>query len=215
MRFGYMRWLLLVSVLLMTGIQSWGQTRPFDQTFQDEYSENFEEETTIDPDSIDYEAYTKKTSSFKAIFSGKPGKAIMYGLMIPGGGQLYNRRYWKFPLAIAAEATTIYLFYDYRTTYFQLRNAYAARLEDPDVVLDMFNNFTNQQLDTYRKAFQKRSEQAGIGILAVHVLVAVEAYIDRHLKDFDINEDLSFDFNPTIPVDFGLPVSGLTLTYAF
>ena len=159
------------------------QTRPFQQDFD----ETEEEEQEIDIDSIDYESYTKKTSSFKALFNGKPGKAIMYGLLIPGGGQMYNRKYWKVPIALALEGGAITTFIIVRDRHLFLKDAYSKSLagEDSGTVLN------TTQLNNFRKQYQKYTEQAGIAVLVVHIIIAVESYVNRHLIDFDISEDLS------------------------
>ena len=206
MRSSIMKWMFLLLGLFMNmGI--YAQTRPFEGTYNEDDIEN---EPRINPDSINYEAYTEKSSSFKALFNGKPGKAIMYGLMIPGGGQLYNRKYWKFPIALAAEGTAGYIFYLNRSRYLQFRNAYAMRLEDPEYP---FLNLSTAQINTFRKSYQKQSEQAGIAVIATHILVAVEAYINRPLIDFDISEDLSIQLKPQLLPLTGSGMMALTFSY--
>ena len=163
---------------------------------RDEYYDGTEdeEENFVDPDSVDYESYTKKTSSFKALFNGKPGKAIMYGLLIPGGGQMYNKRYWKVPIALALEAGAITTFIVVRGEYNNLNEGYQLVLDGE--AINYKGLTTAEQFFNTRKRWRKFSEQAGIGMLVVHIIISVEAYIDRHLIDFDISEDLSFQLKP-------------------
>lgn len=198
-----MKWVLLLIFSICCGV-IYSQTRPFQQDFD----ETEEEVLEIDIDSIDYESYTKKTSSFKALFNGKPGKAIMYGLLIPGGGQMYNRKYWKVPIALALEGGAITTFIIVRNRHIFLKNAYSLSLagEANGTVL------TTTQLNNFRKQYQKYTEQAGIAIIVVHFIVAVESYVNRHLIDFDISEDLSFGLKTP---SFNSPLSafGLSMNY--
>lgn len=175
--------------------------------------EDDEEKTAIDIDSIDYEAYTKKTSSFKALFNGKPGRAIMYGVLIPGGGQIYNKRYWKFPIALAAEGAAIYTYINIRDRYRTVDKIYADVINNVEGA--NFLGLTEPtKIFTYRQNYRKTAEQAAIGMVVVHLLVAVEAYIDNHLRTFDISEDLSF--TPTlISTPGSLPTAGLGISYTF
>ena len=51
---------------------------------------------------------TKSPSALKVLFSGKPGKALTYSLLLPGAGQVYNKRIWKVPFVYAALGGSIY-----------------------------------------------------------------------------------------------------------
>lgn len=204
-RFCLMKWILIFQLLLLTFIAN-GQSRPFDNNnFGDET-----EEIIIDPDSIDYESYTEKTSSFKALFSGKPGKAIMYGMLIPGGGQMYNKKYWKVPIALVAETAGVATFIIVRREYNYILKQYEYAIND--IPSNGYRGVTSsEQINNYRRVFQKYSEQAGVLMIVVHIIVAVEAYIDRHLIDFDINEDLSFDLK--LPDFNSQPYAGIKINY--
>jgi hypothetical protein len=202
-----------ILILLGFWCSGFSQSRPLEGT----YDETLEEENFVDPDSVDYESYTKKTSSFKALFNGKPGQAIMYGLLIPSGGQAYNRKYWKIPFALAAEAGAIATFIYLRNEFNTLTDGYALVLEGEEINYKGLT--TADQFNSYRKRYQKWSEQAGVAMIVVHIIVAVEAYINRHLIDFDIDEDLSFGIksipnigNRYIKAGGNL---GLSLSYSF
>lgn len=54
---------------------------------------------------------TKSPSALKVLFSGKPGKALTYSLLLPGAGQVYNKRIWKVPFVYAALGGSIYGIY--------------------------------------------------------------------------------------------------------
>ena len=61
-------------------------------------------------------------------FAPNPTLALLYAL-IPGGGQLYNRKYWKIPLVLAAATACTYavswnarLYNEYHTAYVDFMN---------------------------------------------------------------------------------------------
>ncbi len=177
-----------------------------------ELSEDFNEEY-IDADSVDYDAYTQKTSSFKALFNGKPGRAILYGMLIPGGGQIYNKDYWKVPLALAAEGAGIATFIYFRSQFNGFDNAYRETVEGDSSA--SFRGVSGvSSLYNFRNRFQKTSEQAGVAMIVIHILVAVESYIDRHLSVFDIDEDLSINYSAP-GINYTGTVNGVSLSYRF
>lgn len=149
---------------------------------------------TINIDSIDYEAYTKKTNSFKVIFSGEPGRAALYSLVIPGGGQFYNRKYWKVPIIWAADGIAFYNAYFNYTEYLAFKNGYIDLFNGDVINVRGFTSISTVR--RYRDLFRKNYETAAIIGAGVHLLTVIEAYVDRHLMDFDISEDLSFFVTP-------------------
>jgi len=201
-----MKYLIIIFFLVLTGVV-------FSQSpLSNELSEDFDEEY-IDADSVDYESYTKKTSSFKALFNGKPGRAILYGILIPGGGQFYNKDYWKVPIVWAAEGAGIATFIYLRGQYRGFDEAYRLTVNgDSDA---NFRGVTGvQALYNWRQRFQKFSEQAGVGMVVIHIIMAVESYIDRHLSIFDIDEDLSINYSAP-GINNSTQLAGLSFNYSF
>lgn len=180
-----------ISAALILGSSNIGLSQ-FDQ------DDNFQVQANMDSieiDSIDYAKYTKKTNSFKVIFSGKPGKAALYSLIIPGGGQVYNKRYWKLPLIWAADGAAAYYLYFNYSEYRGFKNAYQDMY---DGKISEYRNFTSvEALRNYRDYYRKNYETSMILGAAVHLLTVIEAYVDRHLMEFDISEDLSINVIPT------------------
>lgn len=150
--------------------------------------------------------------TLKLIFEGKPGKAAMYSLLIPGGGQIYNRKYWKAPIVWAADGVAIYLFIDNRREYRYFRDAYTAKLAGRDVTYRGISNA--ESLLAFRNDFQLQSERAGIAIVVLHLVSMIEAFTDQHLKNFDIDENLSIDIR-NIQLPLGDQAAGLSLIYKF
>lgn len=142
--------------------------------------------TATDQDSI-------KRSSFFDIFTGKPGKAAFYSLIVPGGGQYFNKRYWKIPLVYALEGGALYWLFWNRSEEKYWQEGYIALLNGETD----FNGVTSaSRAKTFRDAYRKNKEYAYIVVILAHLLNVFDAFIDRHLIDFDIDDDLSFDFSP-------------------
>ena len=134
---------------------------------------------------------TNKKSSMGTVFEGTPGRAMLYSLIIPGAGQIYNGRWWKAPLVWAGEGAVLYYLLDQISTYDDLNSCYTS----------LVNNETNPQcgsINSVGTAFSARQsarsnvELAWVFMGLAHLLNAFEAFIDRHLMNFDTSEDLSY-----------------------
>lgn len=150
-----------------------------------------------------------------------PRKSLVYSLILPGTGQVYNGRWWKVPFVYGALGATVgvYLFNQENYKNFQL--AYSARLQGdplPDGLPPEFSSPVLQDprtLRIYRDRYNKDRQSWLIYSIGVYGLQAVEALVDAHLRDFDVKEDLSLRLKPTlgVPGPGGMaPGISLTLT---
>ncbi|MBK7094687.1 MAG: hypothetical protein IPH57_06480 [Saprospiraceae bacterium] len=145
--------------------------------------------------------------TFKIIFSGKPAKAALFSLVIPGGGQAYNRKYWKVPIAWGLVGFFGYHAIQSRNTYKEMDNAYRCMLRGENC---SYENITDAiTLRPYRDQARNTNERNWVTFSAVYLIQVLEAYIDRHLIDFDLNENLAF--KSTISPDFA--AIGLTMLF--
>ncbi len=160
---------------------------------------NAQESTTTDQDTIN------ERSSFFDIFTGKPGKAAFYSLILPGGGQYFNRRYWKIPLVYAIEGGAIYWLLWNRSEESYWQTGYLGLLNGE--ISDYGGVNTASRAKTFRDFYRKNKEYAYIVVLLAHLLNVFDAFIDRHLIDFDIDDDLSFHASPATQ-QWSLPTYG-------
>lgn len=131
-----------------------------------------------------------RRNGFLTIFKGKPGRAALFGLLIPGGGQAYNRRYWKVPLALGVDAWGVYNYVFNRQKFNEWNDALLA-LNNNEI--DSFRGLsTANQIKNVRDGFRQRKEYGILLMVGAHVLTIAEAFVDRHLMDFDISDDLTF-----------------------
>lgn len=133
-----------------------------------------------------------------------PAKAAFYSAVLPGLGQVYNKKYWKIPIIYAGMATGIFFYIKNDKDYTQFRNAYKRRLagftDDEFYGNGATPVISNKRLIDAQKSAQKNKDYSVIATLIVYMLNIVDANVDAHLKQFNISEDLSvkpnFDLNP-------------------
>ncbi|MDO9260801.1 MAG: DUF5683 domain-containing protein [Flavobacteriaceae bacterium] len=125
-----------------------------------------------------------------------PAKAAFYSAVLPGLGQAYNKKYWKIPFVYAAIGTSIYV-YDFNdTAYNRYRTAYKLRLAGKQ---DEFTNDNGQvtlstnALITAQKGFKKDRDLSMLVTGMFYVLQIVEASVNAHLIQFNIDENISFN----------------------
>ena len=145
-------------------------------------------------------------NAFLKIFTGKPGRAALYSLVLPGGGQLYNKKYWKAPIAWAIDGALIYNMVYQNVEYRSYQEKYILALRNGDGnVLTYKEN---------RDKFRKASEYSYLYLLVGHVLTVMDAYVDRHLMEFDISPDLTynpFTYTPSLTLSLKIPLSTLSV----
>lgn len=151
-------------------------------------------------DSVKLET-SKSSGSMFDIFEGKPGKAALYSLVLPGAGQAYNRRYWKIPLAVGLEGFFIYRIIDKKRQFNSLDDKWREFLVDPVIAASNCDDPDSQyttasQVKTDRDNVRRDLEYAWVFWGLSHLVVTLEAFVDRHLIDFDIDEDLSLKIKP-------------------
>lgn len=136
-----------------------------------------------------------------------PQIAWKRALLFPGMGQIYNRSYWKVPIVYVTLAG-IGGWIWYNNVYYQsFDKAYKLEYAGTDVTSIRIpfgvdnRNYVQASYSTFKNARDKsrRTRDQGVLIfLAAYGLSAVEAYVDAHLKNFDVSEDLSLHITPGI-----------------
>ena len=146
----------------------------------------------------------------KKVFIPNPTKATWLALVIPGGGQIYNRKFWKLPIIYGGFAGCAYaltwnnkMYKDYMQAYKDaaLGNWEANSIHDllPPGYLDrtpktQITETLRKRKDTYRR-YRDLSIFAFIGVYLISV---IDAYVDAELSNFDITPDLSMRVEPAV-----------------
>lgn len=121
----------------------------------------------------------------------RPTKAAFYSAVLPGLGQAYNKRYWKIPIVYAAMGTSIYFYIDNNKQYKRVRDAYKRRLagfEDDEFQ----NRLTNDGLREAQKSFRRNKELSLLITVGLYALNIVDANVDAHLLQYNVDDNLSF-----------------------
>jgi hypothetical protein len=137
-----------------------------------------------------------------------PVKATWLALVIPGGGQIYNRKYWKLPIFYGGFAGCAYaltwnnkMYQDYSQAYKDMAsgNRYATSITD---LLPPGYNISDSQLTDIlrrRKDMYRRYRDLSIfAFIGVYLLSVIDAYVDAELSNFDITPDLSMHLEPIL-----------------
>ena len=165
----------------------------------------------------------KKVDSVMKVHS--PRKAIIRSAIIPGWGQIYNKKYWKLPLVYGALGATGYVFVDNIKTYRELRFAYQARYKaslpenrgsDSSDYRQLASRYTIIPMESIRNGrdqFRRYIDYSVLFFVFFWGLNVVDAAVDAHLKSVDVSPDLTFRIKPGYSEMAG--TKGISLVLAF
>lgn len=141
----------------------------------------------------------------------KPQRALWMALVFPGGGQIYNRKYWKLPLIYGGMMGCIYAMSWNNMMYKDYSQAYLD-IMDSDPNTQSYNKFLHlgatiddSNMERYKKIFKSRKDKyrrwrdlSVFCLIGVYALSVIDAYVDAELSEFDISNDLSLKVKPTV-----------------
>ena len=146
-----------------------------------------------------------------ATWTPNPNRALWLALVIPGGGQIYNRKYWKLPIIYGGMMGCIYALTWNNMMYRDYSQAYLD-IMDSDPTTQSYNKFlhlgatiTQANEERYKKLFKSRKDKyrrwrdmSMFCLIGVYALSVIDAYVDAELSEFDISKDLSLKVAPTV-----------------
>lgn len=166
-----------------------------------------------------------KKSFFKDGYPS-PKKAVLIAV-IPGMGQIYNKKYWKLPIVYGALGGVIYSISNNAKNYNKAVTSLSVKAEIAALTLDgqevsqalidsdPFPNSPANAVTSVRNSFDKNRQLSWIGVIAFYLMSAGDAFVDAHLKDFSVDDDISFRpmfetnyYNqPTVGLSIRIPLS--------
>lgn len=182
---------------------------------QDRFDNDSLNVTKFDSLSVVVDTTFNKKKEFKQDWSTwrpDPKRALWLALVIPGGGQIYNRKYWKLPIVYGGFIGCLYAMNWNNTMYKDYSQAYLD-LMDNDPGTQSYNQFlhlgmkitTESEIKRYKDIFKKRKDKyrrwrdlSFFVMVGVYALSVIDAYVDAELSVFDISDDLSLRVEPTI-----------------
>lgn len=140
-----------------------------------------------------------------------PKRAMWLAIVLPGAGQIYNRKYWKLPIFYGGFVGCLYalswngqMYHDYSQAYVDLMD------NDPNTqsyndFLHLGTTINESNKAHYQEIFRKRKDRyrkwrdlSVFALIGVYALSVIDAYVDASLSEFDISDDLSLRVTPTI-----------------
>ena len=144
-----------------------------------------------------------------------PRTAVIFSLLVPGLGQVYNQKYWKVPLIYGAGGALVYAFNYNQSKYTEFREALAEENPEKIYIIDGYKR-TYDQLKIGRDWYRRYRDLSLFGIAIVYFLNVVDAMVDAYFTEFDVSDDLTLKIEPSVVDNFDLTaVVGLKLSIGF
>lgn len=164
-------------------------------------------------------------------FNPKPWKAVWWSLLVPGGGQIYNRKYWKLPIVYGGFLALIYGYnwnQRYYRTYQTAFREISTDIENQKLgieatsnptYLDLIRGGTLAQRKEYarknqsylqstfknkKNTYRNYRDYCVVGMLAVYLVSVIDAYVDAAMFKFDVSPELSPDGETTMMVNYSI-----------
>ncbi len=167
-------------------------------------------------DSLALDKTLKKTRKEKqkrdwTTWKPDPKRAMWLAIVLPGAGQIYNRKYWKLPIVYGGFLGCIYAMRWNNQMYQDYAKAYQD-ISDNDPNTQSYNQFlhlgvtiTEANKSRYTQIFKSRKDTyrryrdlSFFCMLGVYALSIIDAYVDASLSEFDISDDLSLRLSPAV-----------------
>jgi hypothetical protein len=142
-----------------------------------------------------------------------PKKAVVLTAIIPGLGQIYNKKHWyiKLPLVYGAFGGLIYSIQSNGKNYRDFREQYRFMVDGLDCTTSIYEGqVSSDVVKNVRDKYDKQLQFSYIGIGLAYILTAAEAFTTAHLLTFDVSDDLSMQLKPSFDVN---PSSGMTVGF--
>jgi hypothetical protein len=134
-----------------------------------------------------------------------PRKALLYAAILPGAGQVYTKKYWKLPLVYGGFFAIGYGINFYNKGFKKYKGQLFQNLETglgaDNAPSLQFPYFTTSQLRTIVDRYRRQRDFMILLMGGMYLLQMVDAHIDAHLKEFDLNPNLHVSIEPTMEQD--------------
>ena len=209
--------LVICIIMLVASINCQAQTEDLavmDSIAKDDSRILFGDSLATTTDSTSVVVLNKKEKKPKRdwnTWKPNPQRALWLALVIPGAGQIYNRKFWKLPIIYGGFIGCIYALTWNNMMYKDYSQAYLDIMDD-DPGTASYNKFlhlgvqiTEANEERYKQLFKSRKDKyrrwrdmSFFVMLGVYALSVVDAYVDAELSEFDISKDLSLKVSPVV-----------------
>lgn len=153
----------------------------------------------------------KKAKRDWSTWKPDPKRAMWLAIVIPGAGQIYNRKYWKLPIVYGGFVGCAYAMRWNNQMYSDYSQAYLDIMDDDDTTksyesfLHLGTQINAGNIERYKQIFKSRKDRyrrwrdlSFFCMLGVYAISIIDAYVDASLSQFDITDDLSLHVEPGI-----------------
>ena len=148
-----------------------------------------------------------------------PTKATLFSVVLPGLGQVYNKKYWKIPIIYAGFGIFTYFIVKNSKEYKKYLEAYNYVVSGDTMPIDndYAYKYNKDQLLQGKNYYRRNMEVSYILTGVWYILNIIDASVDAHFFDYDISDDLSIRIDPMIDDRFKYngTVTGVKLTLKF
>jgi hypothetical protein len=126
-----------------------------------------------------------------------PRKALLMSAIVPGLGQVYNKKYWKVPIIYGAGGAFVYFLGYYQDKYTKFRTALANGEKGQKFIIDG-RQYDYESLSTGQNFYRRYRDLNALGITAIYFLNIVDAMIDANFFYYDVSDNLTMHIQPAI-----------------
>ncbi len=145
----------------------------------------------------------------------RPLRHALYSAVLPGAGQVANKKYWKVPIIYGLMGGTIYGWHYHRSKYRQFRQAYLWRTDDDPATIDPYdpavpNGYPKYSETTLLEAmryYRRYRDLMAMAAVGAYLLNIMDAYVDAHLKNFDLDWEGHPDGAVSLRMTYRLPIA--------
>jgi len=161
----------------------------------------------LSTDSLSMKSHKRDWASWRP----QAKRALWLSLVLPGAGQIYNRKYWKLPIVYGGFVGCVYAMTWNNQMYHDYSQAYMDIMDD-DPNTQSYNQFmhlgtqiTGSNIERYKTLFKNRKDRyrrwrdlSFFCLVGVYAMSVIDAYVDASLSEFDISNNLSLHVEPAI-----------------
>ena len=168
---------------------------------------------------LEQQAAYEYVDSYFQRFNPSPQKAVWMAVLFPGGGQIYNRKYWKLPIIYGGFLGLVYGYNLNQRYYKTYQNAYRDLINGsanasylqflPGKTEELKKQYAASHYSYLQTTFQRKRntyrnwrDYCVVGMLGVYLVSIVDAYVDAALYHFDVSPELDAMNNPAMVVSY-------------
>lgn len=156
------------------------------------------------------------TSQSKSLKPHSPKKAALFSAVLPGLGQAYNKKYWKIPIIAGGAGALVYGYNFNQNRYSLFKEELIKRQQnlgnlDPDL-----DRYSDANLNELQDFYRRNRDLTVVGFALLYALNIIDATVDAHLFDFNVDDDISLRVRPSAVFSYAsLPAAGITFQLRF